>query len=392
MAVPRRSPAVTLPLIAIAATLVVCGCDGGGTSGQNGAGAQAAGGDTGEGPCPDAGHDTGSDATTDAGADAGVPRQDGGTAAGGPLSLIIPGQGIDYHPDAATTHSLRVMSSDYAAVDGVLGAGTPSPDMKYHLTWAAPPLDVLFVDTNGSKALDAGDFANRIILRDGFRGETTEGHGIGTPRTGWSREAGEPDLSSTLDTGEQIDLFFTRGLNVCYSANGDAQAVTLYRPQRVVPGKPIDWRAMSVLGLTASLNGGSSFQQVDGVLGPTDLVSNATIGKVDTETQSWLSLGLSFTHAANAPGEVNTILVYPPYFGKLTGTNLGLGSTHAEIKAYFDGLHPEKTQTGTDVTIYYYEITQETVAFIYNFNICLGFIYNSKDVVTTILVGYPVQK
>ena len=121
---------------------------------------------------------------------------------------------------------------------------------------------------------------------------------------------------------------------------------------------------------------------------------SATTSGLTTETHSFLSVGLSFVHATapnEAPSDVNTIAVYPPYFGKLKNTSLGLGSTHADIKAYFDSKYGEKSQTSGTTTVYYYEVKTETV-FLTKFAICLGFLYNSNDQAASILVGYPIQK
>lgn len=336
--------------------------------------------------------DTGTDAAQDAALDGAT--LDGGTDAGtpdggGPKSVIIPGIGIDYKT-ATDEHQIRVMQDDYGTVGGILGAGTPNPDIAWYQSYS-PHIDALFVDTTDDKNANGGDLLNRLILLEGFNGETAQGHGIGTAQTAWSAETGNPEHSTLLDNGESMDFFFTKGLNLVYDANTNAKVVTVYRPTKVVPDQPIDWNGMSVFGITSAVQSGSSFGEIENTLGSPDVAYTSSIGGVDTETWPYLSLGLSFMHTEQAQSDVNTIAIYTPYFGKLQGTSLGIGSTHAEIKAYFDSMKKEKSQALWIFTIYYYEIKEELVPPI-TFNICLGFIYNSSDEVAMILVGYPIQK
>lgn len=322
----------------------------------------------------------------DGGTDGGKP--DGGGGAG---STIIPGVGIDYNP-AGDEHQIRVMKDDYGTMGGIFGAATtPNPDVKWYLSWPGEMVDALFVDTNGSKALDNGDLLNRLVLTEGFDAKTAAGNGMGTARSGFTGELGAAEYTSPLDAGDSMDFFFTKGLNVIFDPQGKAKNITIFKAAQVVPGQEIDWNGMSVFGITSSIQSGSSWSDVQSTLGTPDLVSTSTSGQITTETRTYIPVGMAFSHADQATSDVNTIAVFPPYFGKLSGTTLGLGSTHAEIKAYFDSKHPEKSQAAGTGTIYYYEIKQETV-FITTFAITVGFVYNASNQATTILVGYPIKK
>jgi len=326
--------------------------------------------------------------------DGGKPdasQPDGGNDGGPvPKSVIIPGEGADYKPDARTTHQFRVGQSDYTVMTSALGAGTPDQNLKWYISWAPTPIDALFVDTSDDTNLNSGDLLNRLILLDGFNGATAAGHGIGTPKAAWGSEMGNAEFTTPLGTGDTADYFFTKGLNIVYDSTGNAKGLTVYKPTKVVPGQTIDWNNMSVFGITSSITNGSSFTEVEGALGTPDVITHASSSSVDTETYSYVALGLSFAHGTQAQTDVNTIVVYPPYFGKLSGTSLGIGSTHADIKAYFDAKHAEQSMPAGQGMLYYYAIKQETVA-IYTFTITLGFVYNSTDQVASILVGYPIQ-
>ena len=328
-------------------------------------------------------HDAGKPDAGDAGPDTG---HDGGTG-----STIIPGVGIDYRT-AADEHQIRVMQDDYGTMGGIFGAATtPNPDVKWYLSWESDKVDALFVDTNGSKALDNGDLLNRLVLTDGFDAKTAAGNGMGTARASFTGELGAAEYTSPLDAGDSMDFFFTKGLNVIFDPQNKAKNITIFRPAKVVPSQQIDWNNMSVFGITSSIQSGTSWNDVESTLGDPDLVSTSTSGQITTETRTFIPVGMAFSHADQATSDVNTIAIFPPYFGKLSGTTLGLGSTHAEVKAYFDSKHPEKSQAAGTGTIYYYEIKQETV-FITTFAITLGFIYNASNQATTILVGYPIKK
>lgn len=332
---------------------------------------------------------------TDAGNDGGdtsMGEELGVDAGRKPLSLIIPGIGADYKPDDLSTHELRVGQSDYGSMTTALGASTnPNPDLVWYQSWAPVPIDALFVDSSGDKSLNAGDKLNRLLLMEGFFGGTAQGSGLGSARAQWSGELGAADNSAALDAGETMDFFFKKGLNIVYDGAGLAKNVTIYAPTNVVPGQSIDWNNMTVFGIKASVKSGSSFGAVTGALGQPDLVTQSSGGGVDTTTYTYVALGLTFTHAAEAQTDVNVTAAFSPYFGKLAGTQLGVGSTHAAVKAYFDSKYQERTQTAGQTTIYYYEIKTESI-FTYTFGINLGFVYNSKDQVASILVGYPIQK
>ncbi|MBI5525895.1 MAG: hypothetical protein HY897_06130 [Deltaproteobacteria bacterium] len=326
---------------------------------------------------------------TDAGGDGG--ETDGG---GGPGSLIIPGTGIDYKT-ASDEHQFRVNVDDFGTLTGALGAGMPNPDLDWYISWPGPSIDALFVDTNGNKNTDNGDILNRLILVQGFNGATAQGNGLGTAKADWSGEVGAAEYTSPLENGESVDLFFTKGVNIVYDAGGAAKAVTVYRQQKVVPGQDIDWHNMSVLGIKAAIESGSSFSQVQNSLGSPDLVSQSS-GKVDTETRSYFGVGLAFVHAKDADSDVNTIAVYPPYFGKLSGTNLMLGSTHSQVKGHFDGVSNERTaDMGQGNTLYYYKVKEEEVGscpFCVTFDVCVGFMYGDDDKLIAILLGYAEQQ
>jgi hypothetical protein len=73
----------------------------------------------------------------------------------------------------------------------------------------------------------------------------------------------------------------------------------------------------------------------------------------------------------------------------LKGTNLTIGSSREDIDSYFSKKYGQaKTMQQNNITIYYYIVDSNHLTY----NVCVGFIYDQSNKVSSILVGLPVKK
>jgi len=355
--------------------------------------------------------DTGIDAGVDAGVDAGW---DAGFDAGKP-GLIIPGKGIEiYVKDAdVKATAFNVMTDTYGSIVGKLGNPTkPFADVEWYRRWASRSIDALFVNTAGKSAIDNADLLNEFILTKGFNGYTETGHGIGTPRTAWKTEMGNPD-NTTVYQGYTTDMFFLKGFAIVYDSDNEAAQLTVYRKQKDTPHYPIDWELFKIKDIIASLTGGSGskFGAVSTDFGPEDLKS-VTTDTVEIDSLTYIALGLTFTGTVPWLGsefQVNTIAIIPPYYGVIKGSTLQLGALHADVKTFMEAqnkccgdtdcttkgacveYNTTITQDTKTVNLYYYRIKLESAGGT-KYYMTVGFIYNGDNMLTTVLLGYPIAK
>lgn len=311
-----------------------------------------------------------------------------------PLAKIIPGAGIDIIYDSKP-RQIRIGDTFGSLKD--IKMTVPDSRVPYYLRMEEMDFDLLFGDTDGSKSLTDNDKLLRIIISKDFYGETEGKTRTGDPLSKAKSEFGNSDHSATTNVEGKdytFDFYFKKGINVASDSSQKITGFTIYRPQKVIPSGDIDYENSKVLGITADIalfgSNATKISEMRNILGPEDL-------KVEDNTNkliyyNYISIGFTAIDSQTSPGDVKTITLYPPYFGKLKGTNLTLGSSKSDIEAFFNTKYgsPKTLQQG-EATIYYYVIKEKSLG-IKIYYICLGFIYNQNDNVTAILVGLPVEK
>jgi len=308
-----------------------------------------------------------------------------------PPAKILPGLGIDILYDGKPR---QIRIDDTYGVLKDIKTSVPDSRVPYYLRVDELHFDMLFVDTDGSKSLSDQDKLVRIILSRDFNGETDGKTRAGDPLSKAKAEFGQSDHSATTNvngTDYTFDFYFKKGINVGSDKSQIITGFTIYRPQKVVPSGEIDYENSTVLGITADIamigNKATSISEMRNILGPEDL-------KTDDKTNglsyyNYFSIGFTAIDASSSTGDVNTISLYPPYFGNLKGTNLTIGSSREDIDSYFSTKYGQaKTVQQNNVTIYYYIVDSNHLAY----NVCVGFIYDQSNKVSSILVGLPVKK
>lgn len=318
-----------------------------------------------------------------------------------PMAKIIPGAGIDINYEG-TIRQIRI-DATYGTLKDIK-MSVPDSRVPYYLRMDELKFDLLFGDTDGSKSLSDNDKLLRIIISKDFYGETEGKTRTGDPVSKSKGEFGSPDNSATTNiegTDYTFDFYFKKGINVAYNSSQIITGFTIYRPQKVVPSGDIIYgegqnEYPEVLGIKADIalfmSNGTTISEMRNKLGPEDLM-------VVDETNNlvyynYISIGFTAIDMNNSTtsGYVKTITLYPPYFGKIKGTSLSLGSKKSDIEAFFNPKYgTPKTLNQGDTTIYYYPIKTKDLG-LKKYDICLGFIYNQNDNVTAILVGLPVEK
>ncbi len=311
-----------------------------------------------------------------------------------PPAKIIPGLGIDIIYNA---NPRQIRIDDKYLILKDITTSVPNQDVPFYLRVDELKFDMLFVDTDGSKSLSDNDKLVRIILSKDFDGET-EGHTkAGDDISKAKTEFGNSDNTATANVEGKdytFDFWFKKGVNVGSDNSGKITGFTIYKAQKVVPSTDIDYEKFSTLEITADLallgGGATSISDMRNKLGPEDLLTEDSTNKVNYYT--YLSIGASFIESQSLSGKVVTISVFPPFFGKIKGTSLSLGSTKSEIETFFTPKYGQaKTTQQGNITIYYYPITTKNMG-IANYDYSLGFIYNQNDKVSSILIGLPVKK
>ncbi len=331
--------------------------------------------------------------TTDA--DAGSDTEDVITDTNPPpLAKIIAGSGIDI---IYNSQPRQIRIDDTYGIIKDIPMTVPDSRVPYYLRMDQLKFDLLFGDTDGSKSLTDNDKLLRIIISKDFYGETEGKTRTGDALSKAKSEFGSSDHSATTNvegTDYTFDFYFKKGINVASDSSQKITGFTIYRPQKVVPSGDIDYENSKALGITADIalfmSNATSISDMRNILGPEDL-------KVDDNTSkltyyNYLSIGFTAIDSQSSSGDVKTITLYPPYFGKLKGTNLTLGSSKSSIESFFNTKYgtPKTLQQG-EATIYYYVIKTKDLG-LKKYDICLGFIYNQNDNATAILVGLPVEK
>jgi hypothetical protein len=311
-----------------------------------------------------------------------------------PPAKILPGLGIDILYDGKPR---QIRIDDTYGVLKDIKTSVPDSRVPYYLRVDELHFDMLFVDTDGSKSLSDQDKLVRIILSRDFNGETEGKTRAGDPLSKAKAEFGQSDHSATTNvngTDYTFDFYFKKGINVGSDKSQIITGFTIYRPQKVVPSGDIDYENSEVLGITADIamfmSNATSISDMRNILGPEDLmVENNENGLI---YYNYLSIGFTAIDSQSSSGDVKTIALYAPYFGKLKNTTLTLGSSKADIDAYFSKKYgAAKTMQQDDITIYYYVIKTKDLGFA-KYNICLGFIYNQNDDVASIMVGLPIKQ
>ncbi|MGC8928848.1 MAG: hypothetical protein ACP5QK_13130 [Myxococcota bacterium] len=313
-----------------------------------------------------------------------------------PPAKIIPGAGIDITYNSQP-RQIRIGDS-YGTLKDIT-MSVPDPRVPYYLRVDSMHFDLLFGDTDGSKALSDNDKLIRIILSKDFNGETDGKTKAGDPLSKAKAEFGESDYSTTTNvegTDYTFDFYFKKGVNVGSDKNQIITGFTIYNPQKVIPSDVIDYENSKVLGITADIGFGisnaTSISEMRNILGPEDLMVEDNTNKLIY--YNYISIGFTAIDTQSSSGDVKTITLFAPYFGKIKGSNskLGLGSSKQDIDAFFSPKYgAAKTLQQGDTTIYYYVIKQKNV-FTKKYNICIGFIYNQNDKAIAILVGLPVEQ
>lgn len=311
-----------------------------------------------------------------------------------PPAKIIPGAGIDITYNSQP-RQIRI-GDTYGTIKDIT-MSVPDSRVPYYLRMDEMHFDLLFGDTDGSKSLTDNDKLLRIILSKDFNGETDGKTKAGDPLTKAKTEFGQSDYSATANvegTDYTFDFYFKKGINVGSDNKQVITGFTIYQPQKVVPSDVIDYENSKVLGITADIalfmSNATSISEMRNILGPEDL-------KVDDNTSkltyyNYISIGFTAIDSQTSSGDVKTIALYAPYFGKLKGTTLMMGSSKSDVEAFFSAKYgAAKTLQQGEATVYYYVIKQKDLG-LKKYNICLGFIYNQNDKVTSILVGLPVEQ
>lgn len=308
-----------------------------------------------------------------------------------PPAKILPGLGIDIIYDSDPLQ-IRI-DNTYSTLKNIQ-ASIPNKDVPFYLRVDSMHFDMLFVDTDGSKTLSDQDRLVRLILSKDFYGETV-GHTMSGDSISKARaEFGASDNTATVNiegTDYTFDFWFKKGINVGSDNSGKITGFTVYKAQKVVPSTEIDYENFRTLGITADLalfgSKATSISDMRNILGPEDLLTEDSANKVNYYT--YLSIGASFIESSQLQDKIVTITVFPPFFGKLKGTSLSLGSSRSDVEAKFGA--PKTLQQG-NTTIYYYPITTKDMG-LSKYDYSLGFIYNNQtDKVASILIGLPVKK
>jgi len=311
-----------------------------------------------------------------------------------PPAKILPGQGIDITYNSVP-RQIRIDDTYKTLKD--IKMSVPDSRVPYYLRMDDLHFDLLFGDTDGSKSLTDDDKLLRIIILRDFDGETEGKTRTGDPLSEAKTELGPSDNSATTNvegTDYTFDFYFKKGINVGSDKSQIITGFTVYRPQKVVPSDVIDYENSKVLGITADIalfmSNATKIEDMRGILGPEDLMVEDNTAKLIY--YNYLSIGFTAIDSQNSSGDVKTIAVFPPYFGKLKGTNLSLGSPKSEIDTFFSSKYGSaKTLQQGDATIYYYVIKTKDLQ-IKKYDICLGFIYNQSNLASAILVGLPVEQ
>ena len=311
-----------------------------------------------------------------------------------PLAKIIAGAGIDIIYNSQI-RQIRI-DNNYGSIKDIQMT-VPDSRVPYYLRMDELHFDLLFGDTDGSKSLSDNDKLLRIITSKDFYGETEGMTRLGDDISKAKGEFGNSDYSTITNiegTDYNFDFYFKKGINIASDTNKKITGFTIYRPQKVVPSDDIDYENSRVLGITADIailmSSATKISDMRKILGPEDLMVEDNTNKLIY--YNYLSIGFTAIDSQSSSGDVKTITLFPPYFGKLKGTNLSIGSTKGDIDSFFSKKYgPAKTLQQGDATIYYYVVKVKDLG-IKKYNICLGFIYNQTDNATAILVGLPVEQ
>ncbi|MCX7942926.1 MAG: hypothetical protein N2746_00220 [Deltaproteobacteria bacterium] len=311
-----------------------------------------------------------------------------------PPAKIIAGSGIDITYNGKP-RQIRIDNTYNTVKD--IKMSVPDSRVPYYLRVDELHFDLLFGDTDGSKNLSDGDKLIRIIISNDFYGETEGGTSTKDPLSKAKGEFGNSDHQSTMSIeGKEytLNFYFKKGINIATDSSQIITGFTIYRPQRVVPSSEIDYENTKVLGITADIalfmSAATKISEMRNILGPEDVMVEDTTNKLIY--YNYLSIGFTAIDSQTNSGDVKTITLYPPYFGKLKGTSLTLGASKNNIESFFNSKYgmPKTLQQG-DATIYYYVIKTKDLG-LKKYDICLGFIYNQNDNVAAILVGLPIEK
>jgi hypothetical protein len=323
--------------------------------------------------------------------DSGSPADTGmmGMDSGPGIDAMTPDTGVTLMPELVpgshvTLASARIdLTDSFMDVMNKLGAGTRTNVMgarSYEWTLSGVHLTVWFANT----MLSTDAFPNDIhptdkvlwIAVDGaaYTGKTSNGIGIGSNRT--AVEAASPQgygpspRSLPIATGGSLSLYYTTGFLVAYDSTGAVGTFTVCKAYKQAPDgtliginqqgadMSVEFAGGSVKGtILAVLNGqtGTSFANVQTLLGPPDGEGMVTLGGQQLNLLSYSFIGLEFFASPQVSATTTLFIsVHAPYYGTLQGTQAGIGSARTDIENALGNAQAMPSQNQAGLICYNY--------------------------------------